>query len=122
MGTCVTVSGLKGVVFELNGLINKIVSCLETSASWSGAKSWCSSYGEGKWYLPNRDELKAIYYNKSTLNNTLSACGGTTLGTSYYWSSAEFSRDDAYYMDFGNGSSAHTDMSYTRQVRAVRAL
>ena len=104
-----------------------VISLKETSASWSGARSWCSSYGDGKWYLPTEDQLKDIYNQKSTLNNTLSTCGGTTLGTSYYWSSTEYYNDygnsnRACAVSFSSGSSSNSDKWNTDQVRAVRAL
>ena len=118
IGDYVIVNGVPGVVFSPE----YVVSLKETSASLSNAKSWCSSYGDGKWYLPNRDELKAIYNNKSALNKTLSACGGTTLGTSNYWSSTDNYSYYVFYVNFSNGNTLDTHISSTYQVRAVRAL
>ena len=92
----------------------------QTSTAANDAKSWCSSYGDGKWYLPNNVELKTIYNNKSVLNNTLSTCGGTTLGTSHYWSSDYAGNSYAYYVDFSNGSITST--MYTGNIRTVRAV
>ncbi|MBO5806327.1 MAG: TIR domain-containing protein [Tidjanibacter sp.] len=51
------------------------------------AFAWCADLGEG-WYLPARDELKAIYKAIDIINATLSANGCTELNT-VYWSSSE---------------------------------
>ena len=119
VGDYVIAYGVPGVVYDKN----HIIGLKETSANWSSANSWCSSYGDGTWYLPNRDELKVIYNNKSTLNNTLTMCGGATLGTSYYWSSTDYNNyDRKYSVDFSNGSSNGIYKSGAYQVRAVRAL
>ena len=90
-------------------------------ASGSAAAKWCRAIG-ATWYLPARSELGTIYNNKSTLNKTLSAIGGTTLGTGYYWSSTEYTSDDAYYISFSNGSVDDDNKGNSYYVRAVRAL
>ena len=121
VGTYVTsiASTVGGVIFTPG----YVLSTEETSASWYNAKSWCSSYGDGKWYLPIRSELQEIYNNKSTLNNTLTMCGGTTLGISWYWSSTEGNGGSAYLVEFSDGSSGSYDgKSEALRVRAVRAL
>ena len=124
VGTYVTsiASTIGGVIFTPG----YVLSTEETSASWSNAKSWCSSYGDGKWYLPNTGVLKVIYNNKSALNRTLTMCGGTTLGTlgtSCYWSSTVDSFYGAYHVNFSSGSSSDGGQdSDKHQVRAVRAL
>ncbi len=120
VGQYVETSGGKGVVYDISGSRPKVVSIDQTSATWSGAKSWCSSKGSG-WYLPASGELRTIYNNKSTLNSTLSSVGGTQLGTGYYWSSTESSYNSAYSINFSNGSySGNKNNTYS--VRAVRAL
>ncbi len=87
----------------------------------SPAAQWCREKGKD-WYLPAKSELSTIYKNKSTLNARLSAIGGTTFDTGYYWSSTEDDRRHAYYIDFDSGNvySSYKDSSY--YVRAVRAL
>jgi hypothetical protein len=107
------------------------MSLSETSSPFREAEAWCSSYGDGKWYLPNINTLKTIDSNKSKLNATLTEVGGTTLGTRYdYWSSTV---DDVYgyaygtYMvlfsfESGSSSSMAGYIKSTYHVRAVRAL
>lgn len=149
IGTLVTVSGLKGVVFELNGSTNKIVYYLETTATWGPANAkvgattttdgmknmkiivnkdissypafkWCRDLGV-EWYLPARDELQAIYNIMTTLNSVLRNCGGQTFDESYYWSSTESDRSSAFAEHFGCCSGSYTK-SYNYTVRAVRVL
>ena len=149
IGTPVTVSGLKGVVFELNGSTNKIVYYLETTAAWGPANAkvgattttdgmenmkiivnkdissypafkWCRDLGV-EWYLPARDELQAICNIMTTLNSVLRNCGGKTFEEAYYWSSTESDRSSAAAEHFGCCSSSYTKSS-TYRVRAVRAL
>lgn len=123
VGSLLTIDGAKGVVFDLGDTVTKIVSVTETKANWSGAKTWCSNYGTG-WYLPAIDELKMIYYNKSTINSTLSANGYTTFGGEWYWSSTEYDNNYAYAygLDFSSGGSGDTTKYYTGYVRAVLAF
>ena len=85
------------------------------------AFKWCSDYGSD-WYLPARNELKTIYNNKSTINSTLSANGGTTLGTGYYWSSTEHSKVNAIRIDFSEDYTGYWNKDASYKVRAVLAF
>ncbi len=122
IGDLVTQSGGSGVVFYVSDSKVKIVSVTQTSAVWSSAKTWCSSYGTD-WYLPTLEELRVIYNNKSTINSTLSANGYTTLGTGYYWSSTKNSLDGtAYGIYFSYGSSENYTTGTSGSVRAILAF
>lgn len=147
IGTYVNVASKKGVVFFSSGGTVKIVSADEASKTWdyygtstgatsgtdgvantnkiaanSNAAKWCRAKGSS-WYLPAREELLAIYNNKSKLNTTLSSVGGTQLGTGYYWSSTEYDSNYAYRVSFfDSGSSSYTNKKNSYDVRAVRAL
>ena len=85
------------------------------------AFKWCSDYGLD-WYLPARNELKTIYNNKSTINSTLSANGGTTLGAEYYWSSTEQSKGNAVRIDFSEDYTGYWSKDTSYKVRAVLAF
>ena len=126
IGSYVTPVGTttSGVIFTTG----YIMSLSETESTHSSAKSWCSSYGDGKWHLPNLNELYTIHSNKSKLNATLSKVGGTVLGGSY-WSSNEFTSTSgsysysmAYYVNFSDGKTDDNNTWKTYLVRAVRAL
>lgn len=70
------------------------------------------------WYLPSKDELGLMYTNLHTqsLGN---------FAATYYWSSSEYSGDEADYawrQGFSNGGQYHTSKYLTYYVRAVRAF
>lgn len=152
IGTFVVAADVPGVVFYSSGSVVKIVSKDETKAEWgysgtttgansstdgasntdkivakSPAAQWCRAKG-ASWYLPARDELKAVYNNKSKLNATLSSpsVGGTQFGTNFYFSSTEDDTNYAYFVDFSSGSAYYShrkeNADKTCSVRAVRAL
>lgn len=82
--------------------------------TWDAAMAYCESLtasGFDDWYLPNRDELNAIYMNSSSIE-------GVT--NDRYWSSAEYSSSQAYYQDFETGEQNHSDKTTTYKVRPVR--
>ena len=57
------------------------------------------------WYLPTVAELYTIYQNKTEVNASLSKAGGSSFGTSFYWSCCQHSSYDinARVLDFTNG-------------------
>lgn len=131
VGQYLTVCG-DGVVYQItNGGKNAmIVSCQQTDTNRSNARSWCSSYGDGHWSLPDFDQLRILYNKKSLLNDVLSKCGGTTMMNTLYWSSStesEWSYSYGGYRDFNllsfsNGGIYSGDESDSHGVLAIRAL
>ena len=82
--------------------------------TWDAAMAYCESLtasGFDDWYLPNRDELNALYMNSSSIEG---------LTNDKYWSSAEYSSSQAYYQDFETGEQNHSDKTTTYKVRPVR--
>jgi hypothetical protein len=83
----------------------------------------CNMYGNGgksDWFLPSKDELNEMYWNKA-------AIGG--FGTGRYWSSSEgYDASRAWYQYFSDGiqSDNHQDSNARKttanSVRAVRAF
>ena len=57
------------------------------------------------WYLPTVAELYTIYQNKTVVDASLSKAGGSTFGTSSYWSCCQNPSDSkgARVLKFGNG-------------------
>ncbi len=145
IGQYVSIAGVTGVVCSASSSVAKIMSINETKTTWdyygttTGATSkddgaantdkiasgslaakWCRAVG-AEWYLPAKNELSTIYDNKSILNTTLSAIGGTQLGRVYYWSSTEYTSTSAYVL-FSNGDVGCDYKNLSYYVRAVRAL
>jgi trimeric autotransporter adhesin len=75
----------------------------------------------GDWYLPSLTELTEIYDNRTVINATATANGGTTLSTTgSYWTSTESTNGHAYIKKFHDGGHMVTVKSYANYVRAVR--
>ncbi|MCI5696648.1 MAG: chitobiase/beta-hexosaminidase C-terminal domain-containing protein [Spirochaetia bacterium] len=76
------------------------------------------------WYLPTVAELYTIYQNKTAVDKSLSKAGGSTFGTSRYWSccqdpsAIEFAR----VLDFRNGYMNNYYKSDSIYVCSVRAF
>jgi hypothetical protein len=78
----------------------------------------------GDWYLPSREELDLMYDNRTTINATATANGGSSFSTGSYWSSNESNSEDylAWQKSFNTGSESVSDKENTNLVRAVRAF
>lgn len=83
--------------------------------TWSQAMSACNGLSYGgydDWYLPNKEELNAMYQKKSSI-------GG--FSDTYYWSSTERGSDKAYRQYFYDGyQSGDYTKVHTYRVRCVR--
>ncbi|MEX1191243.1 MAG: DUF1566 domain-containing protein [Brumimicrobium sp.] len=76
----------------------------------------------GDWYLPSKEELNLMYQNKTTIDATATANGGSGFASAYYWSSTDNSNYFTWRQTFGNGVQTSNDKSSTSRVRAVRAF
>ena len=78
------------------------------------------------WYLPTVAELYTIYQNKTAVDASLSKAGGSTFGTSLYWSCCQNPSDDRYarvlYFSFGNLSNVYFKYYVNVYVCSVRAF
>ena len=108
---------LKLPIFSFSGDIYHVYPDMG-SMSWNEAWSACSSLvygGYSDWYLPSKNELYAMYQNKSTIGGFSSA---------YYWSSTDnysgYSYDYAWRQSFDSGGQGSDDKSDSNRVRCVR--
>ena len=80
----------------------------------------------GDWYLPSKEELSLMYQNKSVIDATAVANGGSAFAGENYWSSNELEHpivvDRAWYQNFATGSQQNHVKSNTYRIRAVRAF
>ena len=82
--------------------------------TWSQALSACNGLSYGgydDWYLPNKEELNAMYQKKLSI-------GG--FSSTYYWSSTEVTSSRAWHQSFQSGGQYSDDKSSTGRVRCVR--
>ena len=97
------------------------------------AWNYCRNYGATNgltgdlatgWYLPTVAELYTIYQNKDVVDGSLSKVGGSTFGTSWYWSCCQdpSGNDYARGLDFSDGYmydyTKNYDGNYVCSVRA----
>jgi formylglycine-generating enzyme required for sulfatase activity len=71
--------------------------------------------GYSDWFLPSKDELNLMYQN-------LKKYGIGNFAGSFYWSSSEYSSNNAWNQYFDNGSQKYSNKSNGFRVRAVRAF
>ena len=62
------------------------------------------------WYLPTVAELDTIYQNKTVVDASLSKAGGSTFGTSWYWSCCQYPSFYLYarVLVFSNGYMSYS--------------
>jgi hypothetical protein len=75
-----------------------------------GALQACNNLGAG-WYLPSRDELNALYVQRTAIGNFANAS---------YWSSTEGTDSRAWYQSFSHGGQNNYSKSTNFYVRCVR--
>ncbi|MCK4676755.1 MAG: DUF1566 domain-containing protein, partial [Bacteroidales bacterium] len=76
----------------------------------------------GDWYLPSSEELNLMYQNKTTIDVTAVANGGSAFASAYYWSSTETNLITAWTQNFNNGHQTNFSKNITFRVRAIRAF
>ena len=86
---------------------------------WQSAMAYCDnlSYaGYSDWFLPNKDELNAMYVYRNTIGGFFTTDYGTE---SYYWSSTT-EEEDAWFQKFYNGHQSHMPKTKYYRVRPIR--
>jgi hypothetical protein len=79
--------------------------------------------GYSDWFLPSRDEMLAIYENKTAINATSVSNGGNEFSESVvYWTSSQVSASNAYDFYFLNGQYLSVVKINLFSVRAARAF
>ena len=77
----------------------------------------------GDWYLPSKEELNLMYQNRTAINTTSQANGGTTFASDTYWSSTEVANGSvAWNQDFVGGGQGNNYKYNSNRVRAVRTF
>ena len=73
--------------------------------NWTNAKNQCSSYvfcGNIKGTFPSKNQLLAVYNNKSAVNQLLYKNGGTQMTDHYWVSGGEYNYHDVVRMYDGD--------------------
>lgn len=77
-------------IYDFDGYSNTEALRGMYGGSYYYPAAWCTDFDNG-WYIPAAGELRLIYNHILTVNNSLTAVGGTALfdNTDNYWSSTE---------------------------------
>jgi TolB-like protein len=107
-----------GFIFYAEGGAYMEVSLPLGSYNWDDAIKAAKNYkggGFSDWHLPSQSDLDMIYQNLRRRNLA-------GLGDDYYWSSAEYHANLAWFQVFSNGTQSFDYKNYSYLVRAVRAF
>lgn len=110
---------LKLPTFEFAGYLYHVYPDMG-AMTWSQAMSACNELSYGgydDWFLPNKEELNAMYRKSNSIGGFSSARWGP-----YYWSSTSSTEDGsrAWYQMFYDGTQGTYPKSSTNCVRCVR--
>jgi len=99
---------------------------IEAGCTYAGiAADLCSNLtlnGYSDWFLPSKNELNAMYQNRTEINTTAVVNEGTALSSDWYWSSSQ-NFVNAWAKDFaGTGMQSSVTKNSSNQVRAIRAF
>ena len=125
---------MQAVKDRIEDLIGRSFSSTTFPAMW-----WASHYEESitnegiytsGWYLPAKNELKAVYDNKSTINSVITLLTSTYADSyitennySFYWSATNASDEwngNAWCIDFSDGSASSLMAPTGRSSVAIR--
>ena len=115
-----------GTAIKCQGIAVALSDLSETT-TWSNANYQCSSYSASSitgWHLPTKDELLAVYGNKSAVSSGLTAAGGTQFTSDYYWSSSHNTTTNYWIVNpLSGNTNTSNDIVYTnRYVRPLLAF
>lgn len=109
------VSGASGTEIG-TGATNTAAIARQENGAINSAAEYASEYslnGFSDWFLPSKDELFELYTNRDKIDG---------LTSSYYWSSTESSRNNAWLQNFEDGTqvgdASKGSRLYARPVRA----
>jgi len=109
-------------------------SAAANASTYYPAFNYCNTYSVTNtddwskiWYLPSRDELTSVYFNKVSIAQTLTMLSGSITvndlaADSYYWTSSQYisgTNADAWTIYFSSGYCIGSDKTVSYNVRCV---
>jgi hypothetical protein len=91
----------------------------------AAARTRTGMHGDGTmndWFLPSRNELNQLFINRVIVNSASIAIGGSSLGTSVFWSSSQIDTFFVPVQVFSDGSRPSNHKDSVDTVRAIRAF
>lgn len=92
------------------------------SGNWSSAINQCENLtlgGYSDWRLPNITELSQLI-DRSTGSSPAISTVFQNAASQYYWSSTSYTGNNAWSVDFTNGTSSYDDKTVAKGIRCVR--
>ena len=90
------------------------------------AANACWNYKDGssnlQWYLPAAGELGFLVPRFNVINSTLTTVGGSSVALGNFWSSSEYSSNNASYVNTNNGDVYHNLKNNLNYVRPFAVL
>ncbi len=118
-GQYVYSEGVAGVVFSVGSDSVRIVSGVETSATYKVGTAWCNGLGLG-WEMASSGDCQIIYSQKSMLNSVMSSIGAPEFSNEYWTGTVINGVNYSFSMERGTSNSRNATVTY--KVRAVRNL
>ena len=127
--------GREAAIADFNGRSNT-QTILTTLGANAPAATYCNQYhpsnvdsgdsnmGAGRWWLPSCGEMAMIWAHVREINFVMAAIGGTAIpvGSSWGWTSTEYSASSAWLLGFGYGPFGYSLKSGEPLVRPVSAF
>ena len=80
----------------------------ESTAAHQCAAYSTEGFGAGSWYLPSMGQWNAAYLNRLKIDASVSAAGGSVIGSAGYWSSTQNDSPNAWAFGWVIGSMSTT--------------
>lgn len=115
-----------GALSDFNGVTNTAIiaaASSDTRDMCTVLKTFNTSNSYNDWYVPTCGQLALMYLNMTEINAALEKIGGTVLVPGNYWSSSQFSSNNAWIVRFNEGLVDYGLKNYSSgRVRFVRNL
>lgn len=118
------VSGSRAAVLDMDGYTNTL-SIRYYNGSSAYPAAWTVDFGNG-WFLPACGQLKILYAERVTVNNSINIVDGTPMpdnsSTWRYWSSTEATANSAYLIESFGAISSYSKNYDAVNVRSIRSF
>jgi uncharacterized phage protein gp47/JayE/uncharacterized membrane protein len=89
----------------------------ESTAAHQCAAYSTEGFGAGSWYLPSMGQWNVAYLNRSKIDASISAAGGSAISSAGYWSSTQNDSLNAWTFGWANGAMSTTSKIDYHKVR-----
>ena len=90
---------------------------------YDGVIRVCTNYTSGgfkDWVLPSKDELNILFINRDKIGGFTKETDSRVGNYAWYWSSSEFDVNNAWMLDFSDGTITSRSKQFAGGARAIR--